>query len=695
MKDKEKQISSFFEGEEKEAGNIVTDAVQLKQANINNSDCSKSGCRKVSASLKGIGWEIPAPEKRSVSYAARAPTDGRNSTLAKNKIKRRGGCGLTVRRNKEHDQQEETLSHSKISMLTWLIDCGALTENEKVYYITKNSTGDTATGFITRGGIWCNCCDNVVPLLKFIAHAGGSIQHPWDNIFFLSGKTMLVCMKEVWEREKDQRKIGFQTVGVGDPDPSDDTCGICADGGQLICCDNCPSTFHQNCVMLKALPEGRWFCPYCRCTFCMAAVHGPSSTPNLLSCKQCGRKYHQECACRNEMQLMGPINFSFCGRNCQKVAAQLSEMLGITNPMEGGFSWTLLKRLGEEEGFISNRSLSFILESNVKLSMALSILNECLVPLVDQRTGLDMICQAVYNSGSNFNRLNYEGYYTLILEKDEEIISAASLRIHGTNLAEMPFIGTRPMYRRQGMCRRLLNAVEDMLSLLSVDKLIIPAIPDLLETWMTSFSFKPLEPFHKDEIRNLSMMIFAGTTLLQKSISSRTRVLGKKDVCSADNSICCREGIQEHLELARGFETRIFNGGHMAGGVSDRWINAYNINEQCDATLVQCRMLKGSSIAPDSSAILPPFMNGSISEFNPVRSTSVMNANSSAHNHPATSFFPSTNVVLDDDPLGSETAVAPSNHISRWLQDANEMKDLQIDAIRSSLSFDSLLRMSS
>lgn len=66
VKDKEKQISSFFEGEEKEAGNIVTDAVQLRQANINNSDCSKSGCRKVSASLKGIGWEIPAPEKRSV-----------------------------------------------------------------------------------------------------------------------------------------------------------------------------------------------------------------------------------------------------------------------------------------------------------------------------------------------------------------------------------------------------------------------------------------------------------------------------------------------------------------------------------------------------------------------------------------------------------------------------------------------------
>lgn len=81
------------------------------------------------------------------------------------------------------------------------------------------------------------------------------------------------------------------------------------------------------------------------------------------------------------------------------MATELSNMFGVKNTTEEGFSWTLLKRFDEDSRIVSNQRLSFIMESNVKLSMALSVLDECFVPLIDQRTGVDMICQAVYNCG--------------------------------------------------------------------------------------------------------------------------------------------------------------------------------------------------------------------------------------------------------------------------------------------------------
>lgn len=42
-------------------------------------------------------------------------------------------------------------------------------------------------------------------------------------------------------------------------------CRVCRDGGELLCCDACPSAYHTYCLNppLRNVPDGEWHCPRC------------------------------------------------------------------------------------------------------------------------------------------------------------------------------------------------------------------------------------------------------------------------------------------------------------------------------------------------------------------------------------------------------------------------------------------------
>nr|GFB26056.1 increased DNA methylation 1-like [Tanacetum cinerariifolium] len=72
-------------------------------------------------------------------------------------------------------------------------------------------------------------------------------------------------------------------------------------------------------------------------------------------------------------------------------------------------------------------------------------------------------------------RSNFEGFYTAVLEKNDEIITVVILRVHGYKVAEIPFVATTSSYRGLGMCRILMDEVETMIRGLGVERIMLPA----------------------------------------------------------------------------------------------------------------------------------------------------------------------------------------------------------------------------
>lgn len=203
------------------------------------------------------------PRRSTQNNAARAGgasysrnLGGKRSRGANGEEHRRGLIERHRRRRKRRFSQVPELQISKRTVLSWLIGLGVIEENEVVWYVDAQSGNILGEGKVNREGILCSCCTGQISVEEFEVHSGRKTRKPYQHIYLAGSQlSLLDCQIEAWEDKEEEERRKFNNIQPAPKasDRNDDACMICADGGDLICCERCPSTFHTRCLFMEVI----------------------------------------------------------------------------------------------------------------------------------------------------------------------------------------------------------------------------------------------------------------------------------------------------------------------------------------------------------------------------------------------------------------------------------------------------------
>ena len=203
----------------------------------------------------GIGLignrELRHPKDKNVYFSKL-----NNGKGSKDLMKLKGLDGTRVLRSRKRARRVllPGSSNNRRTILSWLIDNNVVLPRAKVHYSSQKDHHPMAEGRITRDGIKCSCCREVFSLSRFEAHAGSSYRRSAANTFLEDGRSLLECQMQVI---RDITGKGFKKESCSRKKSSkhhyenDYICSVCHYGGDLVLCDQCPSSFHKSCLGLK------------------------------------------------------------------------------------------------------------------------------------------------------------------------------------------------------------------------------------------------------------------------------------------------------------------------------------------------------------------------------------------------------------------------------------------------------------
>ncbi|KAI4368738.1 hypothetical protein MLD38_017259 [Melastoma candidum] len=421
-------------------------------------------------------------------------------------------------------------------------------------------------GYKKGFGIICSCCDSEVSPSQFEAHAGWATRRkPYLHIYTSNG----VSLHELAVNLNEKRSISSKE--------SDDVCSVCLDGGDLLCCDTCPRTYHLECIQLRTLPQGSWSCRYCMnlrqqekfvnidslaagrvagadpieqitkrcirivtppateiggCALCRShgftrSGFGPKT---VIICDQCEKEFHVGCLRDHGMADLKelPKGDWFCGTDCDGINRALKRLVahGEEKLPDSLLDVVRKKRLERDAQSSSDVEIKWRIlnskmdssdESRQLLSHSIKIFRDRFAPIAESAAKRDLIPAMVY--GKSYKGQEFGGMFCIILIVNQAIVSAGLLRIFGDKMAELPLVATMTDCQGQGYFQSLFSCIEGLLGSLNVKDLVLPAAEEAESIWINRFGFGKMAKEEAKELRNKHpLMIFEGTTVLKKAV---------------------------------------------------------------------------------------------------------------------------------------------------------------------------------
>ncbi|KAL3696574.1 hypothetical protein R1sor_010650 [Riccia sorocarpa] len=445
---------------------------------------------------------------------------------------------------------------------------GELPDDTKLGYYVKGQC--VLTGVKKGNGICCNCCDQVVSCSQFEQHAGwGSRRNPYSSIYLDDGRSLHCAAIELSKRSD---KAPVDNV---------DLCRECGDGGELVLCSGCPGAYHPECGGLVGIPGAKWFCPRCQkqentscsnarkttpklrvksgskagtpaskespedrcthllkasdtivsgCVFCRSGEFAKSGfgPRTILLCDQCEREFHVGCLKEHGLANLTelPEGEWFCGKDCQHIHGILHLLVvnGL-EPLAGSIVSKVIEPKNDDGSQEPSRFSWQLLhgrrgdpQNGKTLTEAAAIFSDSFDPIVDESSGRDLIPLMVHSR--SIRDQDFGGMYCVVLKRNDEVVTAALVRIFGRQFAELPLVATRAGSQGQGYCKALILSIERLLGVLNVQRLVLPAAEGAEGIWVKKFGFSQLSDEESRKFRSeVQMMIFKGSSLLKKFIA--------------------------------------------------------------------------------------------------------------------------------------------------------------------------------